>query len=41
MFLKSFGEKRENLELPNDGLVLKLNPTSFYSKIGSTSKFPK
>lgn len=40
-FLRDFRERRRKIELPNDGLVIKLNQTRYYSQIGSTSKFPK
>ncbi|CCE66687.1 NAD-dependent DNA ligase LigA [Candidatus Mycoplasma haematominutum] len=40
-FLSKFGEKRKDWEIPNDGLVLKVNELTLHPTIGSTSKFPK
>lgn len=41
LFIKDFDVVKKNLDYETDGIVIKLNETKFYNKIGYTSKFPK
>ncbi|MDQ0513706.1 DNA ligase (NAD+) [Mycoplasmoides fastidiosum] len=40
-FITNFGTLKDRLEIPCDGLVVKVNNLNTYEQIGYTSKFPK
>ncbi|AGX89116.1 NAD-dependent DNA ligase LigA [Mycoplasma parvum] len=40
-FIGQFGEVKDEIDIPNDGLVIKLNSLENYGIIGNTAKFPK
>ncbi|ADX97848.1 NAD-dependent DNA ligase LigA [Mycoplasma suis] len=40
-FIGQFGEVKDEIDIPNDGLVIKLNSLEDHEIIGSTAKFPK
>lgn len=40
-YLEEMNIKKDKIDIPLDGMVLKTNLRSFYDEIGTTSKFPK
>lgn len=40
-YIEDFGNRKESMDIPMDGLVLKVNQLSLLDEIGYTSKFPK